>query len=87
MRRAILPMLAVAATAAVLTSISPAPAQAQRGGGGQLFCDAFNRCVPTSEQSYNACYTLAMQRGWNMTVTDFKGRNSFIYQCLTGRVR
>jgi len=58
------------------------PAQAQR----TLICDAFNRCIPATQQSYNACFELAMQRGWSRQRTDYQGRTSFIYDCLRGKI-
>lgn len=79
MRQAIFALL----TAGAALAMPSGPAQSQT----TLFCDPDRRCVPTTEQAYNACYQLAMQRGWNMTRTDYRGRNYFIYGCLRGRFR
>jgi hypothetical protein len=81
MRQNMLACLALGALTAVVVPTVPARAQ------GTLFCDPDRRCIPTTEQAYNACYQLAMQRGWNMTRTDYRGRNYFIYGCLRGRFR
>jgi len=79
MRQAIFALVTVGATLTMPSS----PAQSQ----STLFCDPDRRCIPTTERAYNACYQLAMQRGWNMTRTDYRGRNYFIYGCLRGRFR
>jgi hypothetical protein len=72
-------MVTVAAGAA-LSSWS-VPAQAY------LYCDTYVRCVNTSEAAFNACFGLALARGWNTTRGDAQGLTAFIVKCLRGRVR
>lgn len=79
MRQTTFAVLTVGALAAV--AIQGAPARAQ----STLFCDWFNRCAPTTQQAFDACYQLAMKRGWNMQPTDVRGRTAFIYDCLRGK--
>ena len=75
-------MLSVAA----MTALASFPAQAQ-----YAVCLPARGCMPATQASYNACYQLALQRGWsdsdNVT-RDVGGRalDSFIYQCLAGRI-
>lgn len=77
--------LSIAAAAAVACFTMPlAQAQAQRG---QPWCDPNNRCVNVTEQAYQACFNLALQRGYNPTKADARVRNIFIYDCLTGKYR
>ena len=90
MRQAILPMvlsstLSMLAVGAV-TALSSAPAQAQ-----YAHCLPGRGCIPTTQTSYNACYTLARQRGWRESDNARRGGldrglDKFIYQCLQGRV-
>jgi hypothetical protein len=84
MRQLLLPVLA----AGVVTSFSLVsfPAQAQFAQ-----CLPARGCIPTTQASYNACYTLARQRGW--TDSDNaprgglgRGLDKFIFQCLQGRI-
>jgi len=77
-------MLAVGAMTGFL-SVS-APAQAQ-----YAVCLAARGCVPATQASYNACYQLALRRGWNDSDNverDLGGRalDAFIYQCLQGKI-
>ena len=74
--------LIVGAVTASAISILPARAQSTF-----LFCDAERRCVQATQQNYTACQNLAFQRGWNLSKTDYRGLNSFIYGCLNGRFR
>ena len=81
MQKAIMLMLAVG-TLTALSFIGPAHAQ-------YAVCIAGRGCVPATPASYNACYQLALQRGWNESDNSEKaGRNLdwFIMQCLAGRV-
>jgi len=74
-------LLAATLGAVSVFAMQSAPAQAQR----TIVCDGFNRCAPATQQTYDACYQLAMRRGWNMQPTDYKGRTAFIYDCLRGK--
>jgi hypothetical protein len=76
-------LLAATIGAMSVFAMPSAPAQAQ----STIICDAFHRCAPATQQSYDACYQLAMRRGWNMQPTDYKGRTAFIYDCLRGKQR
>jgi hypothetical protein len=90
MRQAILPMvlsttLSMLAVSAV-TALSSAPAQAQ-----YAHCLPGRGCIPTTQTSYNACYTLARERGWRESDNARRGGldrglDRFIYQCLQGRI-
>jgi hypothetical protein len=74
------------ATATLLsTMLSSTPGFAQRQYA-QTFCIAGRGCVPTSNESYNACFQLALQRGLSVSRGDLHNLNSFIYQCLEGRI-
>jgi hypothetical protein len=80
MRKAIpITMLAVGAVTAVSTVSSPAQAQ-------YLQCIHGRGCVPATQASYNACFQLALSRGLTVTVGDHRNLDSFIYQCLAGRI-
>ena len=75
-------MLAVGAMAAFPSF----PAQAQ-----YAVCLAARGCMPATQASYNACYQLALRRGWTNSDNDEKdlgGRalDRFIYQCLLGKI-
>ena len=75
-------MLAVGA----MTAFPSASAQAQ-----YAVCLPARGCLPTTQASYNACYQLALQRGWNESDNverDLGGRGLdwFIYQCLAGKI-
>ena len=89
MRQLILPILpmtlAILAVSAV-TALSSAPAQAQ-----YAVCLPARGCVPTTQTSYNACLTLARQRGWNDSDNARRGGlgrglDKFIYQCIQGQI-
>jgi hypothetical protein len=78
----ILPILAVSA----VTALSSAPAQAQFA-----HCLPGRGCIPTTQTSYNACLTLARERGWRDSDNARRGGldrglDRFIYQCLQGRI-
>ena len=79
-----LTMLAVAAAAPVLMVSVPAQAQ-------YAHCLPARGCVPTTQAHYNACYQLALQRGWTDSDNAPKGGvgrglDKFIYDCLLGRI-
>ena len=79
----VMTMLAVGA----MTAFQSFPAQAQ-----YRVCLPARGCVPATQASYNACYQLALQRGWTESDNverDLGGRglDSFVFQCLTGRMR
>ena len=78
----VMTMLAVGAVTAFLSF----PAQAQYS-----VCIAGRGCAPATQASYNACYQLALRRGWTESDNverDLGGRglDFFIYQCLTGKI-
>jgi hypothetical protein len=79
MRKGIIAMATVAAGAAL--SSSSVPAQTY------LYCDTYVRCVNTTERAYNACFSLALARGWNTSRGEPQGRTTFIVNCLRGRQR
>ena len=77
-----LPIVAVSA----VTALSSTPAQAQ-----YAHCIPGRGCIPTTQASYNACYTLARQRGWRDSDNARRGGldrglDKFVYQCLQGRI-
>jgi hypothetical protein len=79
MRKAILTaMLAVGAVTAASTVNSPAQAQ-------YLECIR-GCCVPATQASYNACYSLAIARGESPLFGERRNLEWFIYQCLAGRI-
>src|SRR5262249_16584680 len=71
--------------AGAVTAFASFPAQAQ-----YALCLPARGCIPTTQASYNACYTLARQLGW--TESDNapragvgRGLDKFIFQCLHAR--
>jgi hypothetical protein len=90
MRQSILPAtlsitFSVLAVSAV-TALSSAPALAQ-----YAHCLPGRGCIPTTQASYNACYTLARQRGWRDSDNARRGGldrglDRFIFACLQGRI-
>ncbi len=78
MHRLIL-MTIVAAGAATMIS-TPSSAQTTP------FCIAGRGCVPATNESYNACFQLALRRGLTVSRGDLHNLNSFIYQCLAGKI-
>jgi len=85
MREVILPVLSILAVSAA-TALSSAPAQAQ-----YAHCLPGRGCIPTTQASYNACLTLARERGWRDSDNARRGGldrglDRFIYQCLQGRI-
>lgn len=79
-------MMILAAGAPSVLSATSFPAQAQ-----YAHCLPARGCVPTTQQSYNACYQLALQRGWTDSDNAPKGGvgrglDRFIYDCLRGRI-
>jgi len=78
-------MMAMLTAGAATTFPSP-PAQAQ-----YAVCIQARGCAPATQASYNACYQLALQRGWRDSDNDEKnlagrGLDFFIYQCLLGKI-
>ena len=74
--------LSILAVSAV-TALSSAPAHAH--------CLPGRGCIPTTQASYNACLTLARERGWRDSDNARRGGldrglDRFIYQCLQGRI-
>src|SRR5262249_51310240 len=85
MRRLILPTLSILAVTAA-TAFASFPVQAQ-----YALCLPVRGCIPTTQASYNACYTLARQRGWTDSDNAPKGGmpralDGFIWRCLQGRI-
>jgi hypothetical protein len=75
-------MLAVGAATAFLSF----PAQAQ-----YAVCFPARGCATATQASYNACYQLALRRGWSdsdNSEKDLAGRglDYFIFQCLRGKI-
>ena len=75
-------MLAVGA----MTAFPSVSAQAQ-----YAVCLPARGCLPTTQASYNACYQLALQRGWNESDNverdlGSRGLDRFIYLCLAGKI-
>ena len=84
MRQSVLMMLAAGAVTAF--SLVSFPAQAQYAQ-----CLPGRGCVPTTQASYNACYTLARQLGWRDSDNAprgglGRGLDKFVFQCLQGRI-
>jgi len=78
----VMAMLAIGAATALLS----VPAQAQ-----YAVCIPARGCAPATQASYNACYQLALRRGWNESdnvTRDLGGRglDFFVYQCLLGKI-
>jgi hypothetical protein len=68
------------------TAFLSLPAQAQ-----YAVCFPARGCAHATQASYNACYQLALRRGWNdsdNSEKDLAGRglDYFIYQCLLGKI-
>jgi len=82
MRQVMMTMLTIGVVAAFLSF----PAQAQ-----YAVCIPARGCAAATQTSYNACYQLALRRGWNNSDNDTRelgGRalDFFIYQCLRGQI-
>jgi len=78
-------MMTVLAVGA-MTAFPSFPTQAQ-----YAVCMPARGCLPATQASYNACYQLALQRGWTESDNverDLGGRalDGFIYQCIAGRI-
>jgi hypothetical protein len=71
----------IAAALAVCTTTLSTPSFAQYS-----HCIAGRGCVPATQESYNACFQLALRRGLNVSVGDRYNLNYFIYQCLSGQI-
>jgi hypothetical protein len=73
-------------TIGVVSAFPNFPAQAQ-----YAVCIPARGCAPATQASYNACYQLALRRGWSNSDNDTRdlgGRalDFFIYQCLLGKI-
>lgn len=73
-------------TIGAVTAFLSFPAQAQ-----YAVCIPARGCAPATQASYNACYQLALRRGWtdsDNVERDLGGRalDFFIYQCLLGKI-
>jgi hypothetical protein len=84
--RQLMAMTFLAAAAAMGLLMVSLPARAQ-----YAHCLPARGCVPTTQASYNACYQLALRRGWVDSDNAPKGGvgrrlDQFIYECLTGRI-
>jgi len=69
-----------------MTAFQSFPARAQ-----YAVCLPARGCLPTTQSSYNACYQLALQRGWNESDNverdlGSRGLDRFIYLCLAGKI-
>ncbi len=83
MRQVIMMTMLIVATATAFPSF---PAQAQ-----YAVCFPARGCAPATQASYNACYQLALRRGWSASDNserDLAGRglDYFVYQCLLGKI-
>ena len=83
MRQVIMMAILIAGAATALLSL---PAQAQ-----YAVCFPVRGCAPATQASYNACYQLALRRGWNQSDNDERnlagrGLDYFIFQCLLGKI-
>jgi len=76
---ALIMIIALAAAMASLTTSSPAQAR-------YLHCAKGRGCVPTSQQSYNRCFNLALARGESVAWGERRSLDWFILQCLAGRI-
>lgn len=76
-------VLALGAATGFLTASVPAQAE-------YAVCIPARGCVPATQSSYNGCFQLALQRGWNASDNAERGGarklDWFIYQCLAGRI-
>ena len=84
MRQSLLMIMAAGAVTAFAMASFPAQAQ-------YALCLPARGCVPTTQASYNACLTLARERGWRDSDNARRGGlgrglDKFIYQCLQGRI-
>ena len=82
MRQSVVMIMAAGA----VTAFASFPVQAQ-----YALCLPVRGCIPTTQASYNACYTLARQRGWTDSDNAPKGGmpralDEFIWRCLQGRI-
>jgi hypothetical protein len=77
MRNAILMMML--ALCALATSPTSSSAQ-------YLHCVSGYGCAPATQESYNACFQLALRRGLNVSRGDFRNLSLFILQCLSGKI-
>jgi hypothetical protein len=80
MRNITLAVLAVAATVLSTPSLAAKPQHEQS------FCVTDVPCAAMTDQTYNDCTNLAVERGWNLGASRSQGLNWFIYECLTGKI-
>jgi hypothetical protein len=76
------PLILTTIVAATAATLLPTPSFAQT----TPFCIAGRGCVPATQESYNGCFQLALRRGLTVSRGDLNNLNSFIYQCLQGRI-
>ena len=76
------PLILTTIVAATAATLLPTPSSAQT----TPFCIAGRGCVPATQASYNGCFQLALSRGLTVSRGDLNNLNSFIYQCLQGRI-
>jgi hypothetical protein len=74
-------MMTTVLAVGAMTAFPSFSAQAQ-----YLECVRGRGCVPTTQQSYNACFRLALARGESVTVGEYRNLNWFVYQCLAGKI-
>lgn len=74
-------MLAAALAVGAATALST-PSAAQP----YSHCVPGYGCASATQESYNACFQLALRRGLSVTVGDRRNLDLFIYQCLLGRI-
>ena len=81
--RIIRPMTILAVGAATAISMTSFSAQAQ-----YAVCLPVRGCIPTTQESYNACYQLARKRGWRDSDNHSVGRglDRFVFLCLLGKI-
>jgi len=83
MRRVIMITILVIGAVTIFPSL---PAQAQ-----YAVCMPARGCVPATQASYNACYQLALRRGWSESDNSEKdlagrGLDRFVFLCLRGQI-
>jgi hypothetical protein len=78
-KTALITIFALGAATALWTTSSPAQAQ-------YLHCSKGRGCLPTTQQSYNRCFNLALARGESVAWGERRSLDWFILQCLAGRI-
>ena len=69
-----------------MATAAAAPGNAAPSQDVQPFCVSGRGCVATTPSSYNACFQLGLQRGYNTSRDDRRNLELFIYQCLAGKI-